>query len=460
VDGMPPLSADGTGPYPAGTPVDFIKADLHQRARQLSDELQLRGEAFDSGLKWLVGAFWLKNEPNGPQGNTVSFGQVPGTPLSPPAYNFITEKSRAAFAHATYGLDSLMQGLQLELGVRYTKDETESCTGVGVNTAPGPVVAPSDQADESDCVNARANIQNAGLTDATSSAVTWSAGMNWQITPNLFSYIVGRHGYRAGGVNGPTFTGRLLPFQTFAPETVTDTEAGLRADWAVGAVAIRSNVSAFIGRYKNVQTVLTGVQTSGTCSTAAVKAPGISPDGDCNQGNDPAGGTLLVNLGESEVSGVDAQLIVAPTSALTFDLGGTYLNPRTLSFNPPAALAPYVSGNGIPFNFTSRWTLAANARYAVPIGGQIAREMVLNVDNYRTTLRLKGDVTLPGYTVTNLHVDFNGIAGLPLDVGLFVRNVFDKEYIATANATGVFLGLETDIFGPPRMYGAQVRYTF
>jgi iron complex outermembrane receptor protein len=461
VDGMPVITADGTGAFPAGVPVEFIKADLHEQAKQLSDELQVRGEAFDSKFKWLAGAFWLKNTPTGPQGNTVSFAQIPGTPLSPPAYNFITEESKAVFLHGTYGLDALLHGLQIELGARYTKDDISSCTGVGVNTAAGPELATSDQVSKDDCINARSNIQNAGNTDAKSDATTWSAGLNWQITDDIFTYVVGRHGYRAGGVNGPTLVGRLAPFQTFAPETVTDVELGIRADWKIDSVAVRTNVSTFSGRYKNVQTVLTGVQTSGTCNPANPNnPPGVSPDGDCNKGNDPAGGTLLVNLGEAQVSGVDAQLVVQPMRGLSFDLSASFLNPRTVSFNPPASLAPYVGGNGLPFNFTARWSGVANMRYAVPLGNGIGREMVFNSDSYWTGRRYKGDVTLPSYSVTNMRLDLNGVAGTPVDVGLFARNLFQREYVATANATGLFLGLETDIFGPPRMYGVQVRYSF
>jgi iron complex outermembrane receptor protein len=347
------------------------------------------------------------------------------------------------------------------LGVRYTQDDISSCTGVGVNTAPGPVFATSDQVTKSDCIQARSNIQNAGVTGAKSNATTWSAGLNWQLTNDIFTYIVARHGYRAGGVNGPTLSGRLADFQTFKPETVTDEELGIRADWLVHSVALRTNLSTFVGRYKSVQTVLTGVQTSGLCNPGNPNnPPGISPDGDCNKGNDPAGGTLLVNLGEAEVSGVDAEFVVAPVTGLTLNLSGSFLNPRTLNFNPPAALAPYVAGNGIPFNFAARWTGATNVRYEIPLHNQVGHDVVFNADSYWTSRRLKGDVTLPSYSVTNLRLDLNGIAGSSFDLGLFVRNVFDRQYVATANESGLFLGLETDIFGPPRMYGAQLRYDF
>src|SRR5690606_6133914 len=94
-DGMGTLVADGTGALPLGTPVDFIKANLTHGVEQLSNEIQLRGNLDDGKLDWLAGAFWLNTEPNGSQGNSVAFAQIPGTPLSAPNYNFTDQTSKA-----------------------------------------------------------------------------------------------------------------------------------------------------------------------------------------------------------------------------------------------------------------------------------------------------------------------------------------------------------------------------
>jgi iron complex outermembrane receptor protein len=465
VDGMPTLTADGTGAFPAGFGVNFINADLNQAVEQFSNELQLKGTAFNDRLDWLLGLFWLESEPDGPQGNSVAFAQIvnpPVVPLAGPAYNFIEEKSQAVFAHFTYDLGELVSGLDFEVGLRYTEDEIESCTGIGTNTAPGKPFAPSDQVSQSDCLNDRANIDGATLNESTSQELTWSVGFNWQMTDDIFTYIVSRHGYRAGGVNAPTFSNRLSEFQSWEPETVTDVELGIRADWRVGEVDIRSNISAFIGEYKDVQTVLTGVQTAtGLCNPAASpnNPPGVSPDGDCITSNDPAGGTLLVNLGESEVSGVDMSFIIAPTANLTMNLGASFLDPDTKEFDPPGPLAPYVGASGIPFNFTAEKTAVAGIRYAYPMD-QFAEEIVFNVDYYWTDDLLKGDIKLPSYEVTNARVDINDINRAGIDLSFFVRNAFDKDYIATNMASGNFLGLESSLFGPPRLYGAELRYRF
>src|SRR5690606_16391173 len=120
----------------------------------------------------------------------------------------------------------VVEGLQLELGARYTEDKVEVCSGVGTTPFSNGMNG-ANQAELRDCENNNtADIKNSWITKVNSDKATWSMGLNWQVNDDLFLYGVKRHGYRAGGVNGPTFSGRLIPFQTFEPETVTDYELG------------------------------------------------------------------------------------------------------------------------------------------------------------------------------------------------------------------------------------------
>jgi iron complex outermembrane receptor protein len=453
VDGMPTINAFGF------IPTNFIKADKYDQSEQFSNEIQFKGLAFDGKLDWLVGGFWLKNEPNGHQGNSVAFA-VELIGASPAAYTFVTEESQAVFFHGQYDLSDVLEGLQFETGVRYTEDQVEACAGVGAtpfnNGANG-----ADEAVLSDCESANtAKITNTATTKLKSDATTWSLGLNWQVNDDLFLYAVKRHGYRSGGVNGPVFTGRLIPFQTFEPETVTDYEMGVRADWNINDVLVRTNVSVFSGDYKNVQAFISGVQQGAGC-TPTNNAPGITPDGDCDPSNDPAGGTMLLNLGNTNVSGVDFEITVSPTDRLTFNIASTIQDADTESLNKPADLAPYIPTDEIAFNFFSAKTVLAGVRYEQPLSS-FAESMVLNVDYYWTDDATKGSggLVIKSYDVTNIRLDFNGFGREGLDLGLFVRNVFDDEYQVAGAASGLFIGFETGIYGAPRMYGAELRYSF
>jgi iron complex outermembrane receptor protein len=452
VDGAPVITTDGTGAYPAGIPLEFIRGSLDNNVKQISDEFQIRGKAIDNKLDWLAGLFYLHDEPTGAQGNFVGFAHIVGTPSAGPGYNFITETSKAAFVHATYDLSNVLQGLALEAGVRYTKDDISSCTGTGLTDTNSGAVQ------QGDCAAHAADITGSSINAASSHAPTWSAGLNWQLDKDLFTYLVSRRGYRAGGINSPTLIGRLAPFQSFAPETVTDVELGMRSDWHVGGAVLRFNASAFSGWYDNVQTALTGVQTSPLC-TATNNGPGVSPTGSCNPANDPAGGTLLVNIGKTQVSGIDLDGAFAPTRSLTFTYAAGFLNPRTVSQDVPASLAPYVGTGGIAFNMTARRTYSGGVRYQLPLPEELG-QVIFNADEYYSGPTAYTGTNLPPYAVLNLRLDWNDVEGQPLDLSFFMRNALNREYIATPVASGAFLGMTSGIYGPPRMYGLEFRVRF
>ena len=452
VDGAPVITTDGTGAFPAGIPLEFIRGSLDNNVKQISDEFQIRGKALDNKLDWLAGLFYLHDEPTGAQGNFVGFAHIVGTPTAGPGYNFITETSKAVYLHATYDLGNLLQGLSFEAGARYTKDTISSCTGTGLTDTNSGTVQPAD------CAAHAADITGSSINGASSHAPTWSGGLNWQVNKDLFTYLVSRRGYRAGGINSPTLIGRLAPFQSFAPETVTDVELGLRSDWHLGGALLRFNASVFSGWYDNVQTALTGVQTSPLC-TPTNNGPGVSPTGSCNPANDPAGGTLLVNIGKTQVSGIDLDGAFAPTRALTFTYAANFLNPRTRSVDVPASLAPYVGTGGIGFNMTARRTYSGGARYQLPLPEELG-QVIFNADEYYSGPTEFTATKLPPYAVLDLRLDWNNLEGQPLDLSFFMRNALDRQYIATPVASGAFLGMTSGIYGPPRMYGVEFRVRF
>jgi len=452
VDGAPAITADGTGAFPPNLPIEFIRGSLDSNIHQYSDELQLKGKALGGKLDWLAGLFYLRSEPSGAQGNFVGFAHIVGTPTAGPGYNFITETSKAAFLHATYDLSSALPGLAFEAGVRYTKDNISSCTGTGLGNTTSGDVQPGD------CSSAAPNITSTSINSASSSAPTWTVGLNWQVDPDLFTYLVSRRGYRAGGINSPTLSGRLIPSQSFDPETVTDVELGLRSDWHIGSTVLRFNASVFSGWYDKVQVPLTGVQTSPLCSPTN-NGPGVSPDGDCNPGNDPAGGTLLVNLGKSQVSGLDIDGEFAPLPSLAITYAANFLSPRTVSLDVSSSLAPYVAAGGIPFNLTARRTYSGGLRYRLPLAPEWG-ELVTNADVYYSSPTEFAATTVPPYAALNLRVDYNNVGGHPVDLSFYMRNAANREYISTPVAAGAFLGMTSAIYGPPRLYGVEIRARF
>jgi iron complex outermembrane recepter protein len=450
VDGLPTLISDGTGAIPATLPVMVVGGRQTSDVEQITDELQFRGKAADDRLDWLVGGFYLKSKPKGPTGTYIPIFILPGITNAPFNYGFFTETSKALFANVGYKLDSVAEGLRLNAGFRYTWDKISACVGGG--TSPNPVLQPAD------CNNAVAAISNSSINTTSSKAPTWTVGLDWQATPEVFVYAVTRRGYRAGGINSPTLAGRLIPFQSFQPEKVTDVEAGIRSDFRAGEVAIRLNASPFIGWYSNVQVPVSGLNTQATCSTVVVGGtlPPRSPDGDCNANNDPSGGTLLVNAGSTRVAGIDLSARIAPTSSLSFEAGATFLDLKTRSLTVPTDLQSYLRVLAVPFNLVAKQTFTAGLRWTLPMPESVGK-VVLSGDFYHSSSVQSSDAVLPAYDLVNARLDFSGIGGSPVDLGVFVRNLFDKDYLASSNVGSNLLGIQSGFFGAPRTVGVELR---
>jgi iron complex outermembrane receptor protein len=378
---------------------------------------------------------------------------LPGITDAPFNYSFYSEDSKALFANIGYKLDGLAEGLRLNVGVRYTWDKIKACVGGGIS--PDPVASPGD------CRNGAPTIINSSLNRTSSKAPTWTVGLDWQVNPDLFLYVASRRGYRAGGINTPTLAGTLAQFQSFGPEKVTDLEAGVRSDFRAGDVSIRLNASPFVGWYSAVQVPITGLNTTAACGTGPGGTNPVrsSPDGDCNIANDPSGGTLLVNAGKTRVAGIDLSGRIAPTRTLSFDAGATFLDLKSRSLTVPASLISYLASPQVPFNLVAKTTITAGARWTLPVPESFATA-VISADYYHSSKVQSSDAILPAYDLVNARFDLNGIAGTSLDAGVFMRNVFDKKYLASANVGSNLLGISSGFYGAPRTYGIELRYRF
>jgi iron complex outermembrane recepter protein len=478
VDGLPMLSSPvikGGIPLPDEfinyVDTTLVKAVLIDQTKQTSNELQLRGTAFNDRLEWIVGGFWVKAEPDGAgQINATTIfttevslsipgaGDITDYALGSGAQHlFITDESKAAFAHFNYDLTDT---LALEVGVRYTDDEFEACIGSGAEIAYNGRKPPT--VSESACKSGdTSQILNSGVVGLESDEVTYNVGLNWQATDEMFLYGVFRHGYRAGGANGPIYDDLMTPYQTFDPETVDSIEVGIKADWNIGGMPARTNISYFYDEIDDAQgDIGGGVTTPTNCddSTDPVTNPG--PDGDCDPSDDPTGGALVLNIGDTSIQGVDVELVLAPTDRLTLSFNGTFQDKDIDTiFEQENPFIANVSGGVQPFLKFAERTVQANIRYAVPLGS-IAEELVFNANYYDTSKAGRGDIATPGYDVTNVRADLNSVANWNLDLSVFVTNVTDEDYALGSAAASTALGIGSYIYAPPRLWGVEARYRF
>src|SRR3546814_3329468 len=88
------------------------------------------------------------------------------------------------------------------------------------------------------------------LITAASDAWTYNFSADYRITDDMLVYATTRRGYNAGGFNANIDDPDL---QIVRPEHITDYEAGLKADWHIGGMPVRTNVSAFLAKYKDIR---------------------------------------------------------------------------------------------------------------------------------------------------------------------------------------------------------------
>ncbi|WP_439540582.1 TonB-dependent receptor [Sphingomonas sp.] len=445
--------------------------------RQVSDEFQVQGSFAGGALETIAGAFYLKNEPDGPQGFALAGFSPPLRPNVVQSARSLT--SKALFASATYEVTS---GLKLNLGARHTWDKVEACATSFA--APYPLLDANVQLITLDQCNtqtpvpvvvyrAAATVNGSGPFDvysvprvaetvmatgirssAQSAAWTWNLGIDYRASDELFFYATVRRGYRAGGVNTPLLGGRLAPFQSYAPETVTDVELGVKSDWRINGMRGRFNLSAFRGIYNNSQRGIGGL--------------GSNFDADGNAATDPSAGTIIVNAGTARAQGFDIEASITPVPPLRLSVFGSYTDLRYTKIAIPTVL---VAANAFPqttadsaFPYAPEYTVGGNMRFEQPLGEFTS--MVLNADVYHASRiyysPFKSDRTLSEdpYTLVNLRLDFENLGGTGVALGLFMRNVFDTTFIVSGATTTRTSGYNTVFYNEPRMYGAQLKFRF
>jgi iron complex outermembrane receptor protein len=394
---------------------------------QRTDELQLSGSDFGNRLKWVTGLFFYDFHSD----NLNAFQIL--APLGSPPFNLdnaegspglALNKSKAAYAQGTY---DFTDALGLTLGARYTQDD---------QSAVSSAFAPPDEI----CI---LNPTIPGVDFATCTqpqsarfhAVTYNATVDYKLSSDKLVYFATRKGYNPGGFN----QGVAPSISSYDPEYLTDYEIGLKADWRIGAVPARTNLSAFFGKYTNIQ-----LQGNRLVDTPA----------------GPQAFSGIFNAASATIYGSQFDFEVRPLEWLTFTGNYGYLHSRYDSF-----VANEVIGNaaGNAFAQAPEHTanLAANLTQPLPFG-----ELVGTVSYYHTSKitfsasNFNRPVAFQSpYGLLNARLELKNIAGSRVDVGIWGKNLTNKDYAVNIDDEPAF-GFTATLYGDPRTYGMDVKYSF
>jgi iron complex outermembrane receptor protein len=420
---------DGT-PYPIFSSVSdaytstngLSDRGYNKYTKQVANELQLQGRGFDGKLTFVLGAYYLR-QTDRINTNLSAFSFAPLSAPSVFAYRQeLNDESIAGFAQATF---ELTNRLNLTGGFRYTNDKLTS------DQLPGSAWL--------------ALVGTGGVVSfqrRSDTKPSWTASLDYKVTPNLIAYVTTRGSWRGGGFNNtvaPVNAGAAQGGNVFEPETTKDVELGAKYSGTDLGVPVNVSVAVYEQWVNNIQRALyqTGLNNTVTLLTA--------------------------NVPEARIKGVEADVSVRAAPWLRLGGAFTYTDAKFSKPNVvlggttyrygPYADVPKVSGS-VFFEVTHRL-------------GSDGGELSLRADVYaqsnmyfsNTAATISPGTSLPGYTLANGRLSWDRATG-SLSLALFVRNLLDEKYFAGGNSTGYNLGINVANPGQPRTFGVEARVGF
>jgi len=277
-------------------------------------------------------------------------------------------------------------------------------------------------------------------------SLTGRANLAWQLSDDVLGYASFARGAKSGGINmsGLPLDDSGLPALSKAvvkPEQNTNYEVGLKT---------RALDRHLIFNIDGYYTRVTDFQANVTDTGAAIALR-----------------TYLANIPKVIVKGFEADATANVTRDLSLRAAvayadGTYASypkgPCPIELIGSGTSACNLTGKGLPG--LPKWSVTLGGDYAHPLNALGGASLLLHADaNMRT--KQYGDPTGSAYTIIRGYTVVNGSIGVRLKSGLelavFARNLFNKDYIQNltiqAGNSGLILGTPSD----PRVIGVTFR---
>ena len=384
-----------------------------QEGDAMTLEVRLTSEPKDSGIGWIIGAFYLKDEME----RDVQFQLGPNAPLFAVGLNGDTgdftggvdTESISIFGQVDWDLSDRAH---LSLGARWI-DEEKDAEKINDNfNGTGPA-SPVFQAGGFAAIF---DPTDSGGDSLSTSDGTYSINLSYDLSDEVLVYALHSRGFKSGGFNvvwGPIGVGEN-GFE-FDDETVKAFEVGMKGTFLDGA--LQSSLAAFHQTHDNYQ-------------TAAFI------------------GTIfnLSNAEEASTKGVEADLSWAPTDALLFTASlawtdAQYEDFKTGPCNQLQTPGPngFCDQSGYQLPFVSDWTGNVSAQYTQPMamGDLILRADLAMATDYNPDLVLAPYYRQDGYERLSLRATWRTER---FDITVFGNNVTDAEIVDWAGSTNVIPG--------------------
>ena len=385
---------------------------------QISEELQLSGEFGESN--WLVGAYYFKEDSSAQFAIPISQSYifVPNPIL---AEGFLIQADLATSAFAFFGqLDlAVTDSVRLIFGGRYNNEKLEIRDVFQLDfftpfESDNPIIpiAPVYPREDSE----------------RDSAFMPKFGIEYSPNTNVLLYSTVSKGFKSGGFN----IAIIRP--AFEPESIWDYELGLKVDAFGGK--LRSNLAAFYYDYKNLQVTKIINQTA-----------------------------VTENAADSELYGLEAEMIFTPTTALLFDGYLSYLHAEYKNYSsvdPGRAELGEQDLDGNRLYQSPEITAKGGVEYSwIMLGGQLTSRSELNYVSkvYFTPFNQKA-TSQDGNVKLNTYLTYESGNG-HWSATAYGRNLTDKTTVAFAIVADPFFGAPVQgHLAEPRTFGIQIEVNF
>src|SRR5690606_730922 len=403
-------------------PLPLIIGDNDSKVEEVSHELQLSGNAFADRLQWVTGLYHLDQEVD--NANYYQLFNPVGVLYSKAvSQSSGGESGYQTFAYYAQGTWRLTERLNLTLGARHTEDKPWN-DATTVN--PGFVCGLSPNLPNVDLANCVNRLR------AEYSATTYNLSLDYQLRDDVLLYATHRKGYNAGGFNPDIFDEDLLVID---PEYIRDYEMGMKADWQIGTVPVRTNLSGFYAEYEDIQRT-TSLFYQGRVSTGRF------------------------NAAEATLHGGQLQVLARLTQQLDLTLSYGYLHTEYDSFEN--ALIGDLTGNKFAQAPENTFDISLTWRQPMPTGElwlNASYGYISEINFADENIGLAGD-SQEGYGLVDLRADWRDIGSAGFDLAVYVKNATDKTYAYNANDRSTPFGFVSNVYGDPRTWGVEVRYHF
>ncbi len=366
----------------------------------VSQELRLASDESWGDLKWMVGAYYGKDE----NFDSVDFNFRDHASFSGLFNSSFTQdtENKALFAQAEW---SLGDDWRLISGLRYTKEDRELNYG-GTLAGGGPTPVPAF---------------NGAIS---TSEVSGKLGIDYIVSDDVLFYASVNRGFKGGGFPAEiSFNpADLAPYE---PETLWAYEAGFKSTLADGR--LRFNSALYHYDWQDFQ------------ASTAIDRAGIRV-------------IVLSNSGDAEITGLESEIAWVPTDELSFMLGFNWMDAEIVSgihegLTP--AHSPEISFNGIA-RYDSSATVFSDFR-------PFAQIDVNYTDDTQFILPNHPGAASDAYTLVNLRFGVKSqddrweIAG-------WIQNAGDKLYRSEVFGPGSSFLPGRIHYGAPRLFGISIGY--